>query len=468
VSIKDEKIIYTYINDGSAVADKENLLPAYTGTVVDFERDLSEKNHIDVALNEECEDASVFENKYIYVENNLSDNGSYRIESAEKIANGVRLNIGDTTLIASYADDDDFSKGYNYNIKEGNVFTIPMSYEDDNAPVFDNVSENLTTSAGSTISVTVNAESPLGEDLSYSAVRLPRGASFNEGNRTLTWKPDASQIGNNVVSIDAIDASGRESRITFGITVYGSTTSKPEKDSSGDSGENTGSSGGGGGGGATPIPEKPDEDTNTDKTDTSGESGEQGGNTDNTSTENNVLRFTDLASHAWAENAINTLAADGVIKGTSESTFSPASNITRADFALLLVRAFKLTSDNTENFADVRSTDYFASELAVARNTGIINGIGENRFAPRNTITRQDMMVIVYRALQKRGVVFGIYDEPQYSDFATVTSYAKESVTALIGAGLVNGKNGFIVPNDYTTRAEVAVLIKRILDYVKQ
>ncbi|MBR2181688.1 MAG: heparinase II/III family protein, partial [Oscillospiraceae bacterium] len=86
VSIKDEKIIYTYINDGSAVADKENLLPAYTGNVVDFERDLSEKNHIDVALNEECEDASVFENKYIYVENNLSDNGSYRIESAEKIA----------------------------------------------------------------------------------------------------------------------------------------------------------------------------------------------------------------------------------------------------------------------------------------------------------------------------------------------------------------------------------------------
>ena len=77
-------------------------------------------------------------------------------------------------------------------------------------------------------------------------------------------------------------------------------------------------------------------------------------------------------------------------------------------------------------------------------------------------------MVIVYRALQKRGVVFGIYDEPQYSDFATVTSYAKESVTALIGAGFVNGKNGFIAPNDYTTRAEVAVLIKRILDYVKQ
>ncbi|MBR2181613.1 MAG: S-layer homology domain-containing protein, partial [Oscillospiraceae bacterium] len=159
------------------------------------------------------------------------------------------------------------------------------------------------------------------------------------------------------------------------------------------------------------------------------------------------------------------LADDGIIKGTSASSFSPASNITRADFALLLVRAFKLTSDNAENFADVDASDYFASELAIARNAGIVGGIGNNKFAPRNSITRQDMMVIAYRALQKLNVGLGIYDEPQYLDFDTVADYAKEAVSALTSAGLVNGKNGFIAPTDYTTRAEVAVLIKRILDY---
>ncbi len=114
------------------------------------------------------------------------------------------------------------------------------------------------------------------------------------------------------------------------------------------------------------------------------------------------VRFVDLASHTWAADAINALADEGIITGTSESTFSPAANITRADFALLLVRAFKLTSENTENFADVAASDYFAAELAIARNTG-----------------------------------------------------------------LINGKSGKIAPNDYTTRAEVAVLIKRILDYIK-
>ncbi|MBQ4544787.1 MAG: S-layer homology domain-containing protein, partial [Oscillospiraceae bacterium] len=184
------------------------------------------------------------------------------------------------------------------------------------------------------------------------------------------------------------------------------------------------------------------------------------------------IRFTDLGNHAWADDAINELAEAGIIKGTSETTFSPANNITRADFALLLVRAFELSSDNTENFADVQSSDYFASELAIARNTGIVGGIGDNKYAPRNTITRQDMMVIVYRALSSTLVGEGLRalpltDEASYPDFDSVADYAKDAVSFLISQGLVNGKNGKIDPAAYTTRAEVAVLIKRILDYVK-
>ncbi|MBQ6902532.1 MAG: S-layer homology domain-containing protein, partial [Oscillospiraceae bacterium] len=183
--------------------------------------------------------------------------------------------------------------------------------------------------------------------------------------------------------------------------------------------------------------------------------------------------FVDLGNHTWAEAAINELAENGIIKGTSDSTFSPANNITRADFAVLLVRAFELKSDNTENFADVTKSDYFASELAIARNCGIVGGIGDNKYAPRNTITRQDMMVIVYRALSSTLVGEGLRalpltDEVLYPDFDTVSPYATDAVSALVGAGLVNGKNGRIAPTDYTTRAEVAVLIKRILDYTAQ
>ena len=185
--------------------------------------------------------------------------------------------------------------------------------------------------------------------------------------------------------------------------------------------------------------------------------------------------FADLGAHAWAADAIGALAEAGIIKGTSENTFSPAENITRADFAILLVRAFNLTSDNTANFADVSANDYFAAELAIARNTGIVGGIGGNKFAPRNAITRQDMMTIVYRAL-KNAKVDGIVapemtDEvalsKTYTDFTLVSDYAKDAVSVLSHMHFVNGKNGRIAPNEYTTRAEVAVLLQRILEYVK-
>ena len=75
-------------------------------------------------------------------------------------------------------------------------------------------------------------------------------------------------------------------------------------------------------------------------------------------------------------------------------------------------------------------------------------------------------MVIVYRALKKLGYELkgGEITAP---DFESVSDYAKEAVSALVANGLVNGKNGLIDPKAYTTRAEVAVLIKRILDYMK-
>ncbi|MBQ9986142.1 MAG: S-layer homology domain-containing protein, partial [Oscillospiraceae bacterium] len=70
------------------------------------------------------------------------------------------------------------------------------------------------------------------------------------------------------------------------------------------------------------------------------------------------------------------------------------------------------------------------------------------------------------RAMQKLGTELKIADV-DYEDFDSVADYAKEAVKALITAGLVNGKSGKIAPTDHTTRAEVAVLIKRILDYKK-
>ena len=473
--------IYSYANDAEILGDKTDMTAKLTGTVTGFTRELALDNYIDIELDEKVEDASIFDGRMINVEFEGAGNAAYWIHSAELSEDGMsaKLDIKNVTLIDSYIDDGDMEAGYNYDIAEGKRFEIALAHEDNHAPIFDAVSDDISTSAGSSISVHVNAKAQFEEEtVTYSARALPRGASFDPATAAISWKPTSSQIGENLVAIDATDGSGRTSTIYFTITVYGSTTGNtttpstpsepttpatptiPSTPSGGGSGS---SGGGGGGGGAVPAPSTPsdDKDDADSSTDNVGD-----GVLDAPQTPATTEKFVDLGSHAWAKDAINALADEGIIKGTSENTFAPSANITRADFAILLVRAFKMTSESEENFADVSANDYFAKELAVARNTGLVGGIGENKFAPRNNITRQDMMVIVYRALvamEKELDTAAI----SAADFANVSDYAKDAVAALVNAGLVNGKNGLVDPMANTTRAEVAVLLSRILDFVK-
>ncbi|MBQ7118801.1 MAG: S-layer homology domain-containing protein [Oscillospiraceae bacterium] len=437
-----EENIYAYVNDGDIIGENQGVA-AYKGTVIDFTEELSFDNSINVKFDGDV-DLSELEDKYIYVENSGSQNGAYKIVGAEQNGENVSLNIGDISLISAFKNTADFSQGYVYNIQKGQSFTIPLSNVYNEAPRFAPVSDKITTSAGSSITIKLNAESPLGENITFAGIVMPRGASIDESTGVITWKPTSSQLGESGFLITARDESGRESSQSFDVTVYGST-------------------GGGGGGGESATTTTPNKSEASDEPETPDTPKVPD------TPEISDVRFIDLGNHAWAEDAINALADEGIIKGTSGTTFSPGNNITRADFAILLVRAFGLSSDNTENFADVLETDYFARELAIARNTGLVGGIGDNKYAPRENITRQDMMVIVYRALAAFEKIEKRNDTQvvPYEDFDSVSDYAKEAVSALISAGLVNGKNGEIAPTDYTTRAEVAVLIKRILDYTK-
>ena len=435
------KTIYTYVHDGDIIGEETELNAEVSGVVSDFTRELSLENYIYVRTDDEFE-AESLKDKYVFIENDGVQNGAYRIYDAEKTEDGIKLNLGTVSVIRSYKDSEDTSLGFVYNIAKGQKVSIPVSNINDGAPVFDTIQKTLSASAGSEISLAIRASSKDGNEIKYIGSVLPRGASIDETTGVITWKPSNSQVGDNHLSIVAVDADGRERTAHFIITVYGSTS-------------------GGGGGGSSMGPATPDEPS------TPGKNEEVIPDVPETPVAPEMMkRFDDLGSHAWAETAINALADAGIIKGTSETTFSPGNNITRADFAVLLVRAFKLASENTENFADVNESDYFAKELAVARNCGIINGMGDNKFAPRNVITRQDMMVIIFRAMQKLGVKLEA-GNIEYADFAEVTDYAKEAVSALVNAGLVNGKNGKIAPLDNTTRAEVAVLINRILEYTK-
>ncbi|RAV05557.1 S-layer homology domain-containing protein [Paenibacillus sp. YN15] len=181
-----------------------------------------------------------------------------------------------------------------------------------------------------------------------------------------------------------------------------------------------------------------------------------------------VKSFTDGGNYPWAEHAIGVLASKGIIEGTSDTQFSPADNISRADFLVLLVRTLGLTADFTGNFSDTSPSDYYYEALGVAKKLGISEGADGDAFHPQAPITRQDLMVLSARALQQAHLIGkqsgGAAELAAFHDAADVASYASESIAAMVEAGIVTGRGDTLAPLDKATRAETAVIMYRIFN----
>ena len=147
-----------------------------------------------------------------------------------------------------------------------------------------------------------------------------------------------------------------------------------------------------------------------------------------------------------------------------DETPAKEGNITRAEFVRAIVKKLNLTAETAGNFSDVLPNEDFANEVAIAKALGIVNGVGNDKFLPNAPITREDMMVIIYRVI--KDTIAEMRNDTQvvpYEDFADVSAYAKEAVSALIAEGIINGRNGLIVPKGYVTYKETEIVISRLL-----
>ena len=171
----------------------------------------------------------------------------------------------------------------------------------------------------------------------------------------------------------------------------------------------------------------------------------------------------------WAVDEIDYLFEHGVINGTSTRIYSPASNIKRGDFMLMLARTYELVElagEFEDNFSDVPEDSYYYDALGAAKKLGIAEGVGDNRFDPEAPITRQDMMVLVDRTLRELGEP--LPDAPLtvldgFADHEQVAGYAEEAVARLVQTGIIKGDDRGINPRGLTTRAEMAVVVYRLI-----
>lgn len=178
----------------------------------------------------------------------------------------------------------------------------------------------------------------------------------------------------------------------------------------------------------------------------------------------NEKSFEDIYGHVY-EDSIKYMAARDVIKG-SYGKFNPDNNIKRADLVLMLMRMLEIkNTESSESFLDVDKSAYYSPELTTAKVRGLINGIGDNMFAPEKNIKRQDVYVIVYRAMEKLGLVETAVAESYadvYDDWNAIDNYAKLAVGYFAAEQVLDSDNT-IRPDDLATRGEVAEFLSNIL-----
>lgn len=182
--------------------------------------------------------------------------------------------------------------------------------------------------------------------------------------------------------------------------------------------------------------------------------------------------FSDLENH-WAQEAVTDMASRIVINGMSDGSFRPDQDITRAEFAAILAGGLGLAPlDGGSSFRDVGPAAWYSGVLHAAHRHELLNGYEDGTFRPMNNITREEAMVAVARTMKLVKLQSSSNDPSveanavlgAYRDAAEVSLWAMQPIAEMLKAGLLSGRGADkLAPHSAITRAEAAVLVRRLL-----
>ncbi|UJF34980.1 S-layer homology domain-containing protein [Paenibacillus hexagrammi] len=177
-----------------------------------------------------------------------------------------------------------------------------------------------------------------------------------------------------------------------------------------------------------------------------------------------TITFSDIIGH-WAQKAIEKAAGLGIVNGYEDGTFHPEGQVTRAEFTAMLLRAVDVPANGgvTLNFTDVDSIPNWGRSLvSEAVNAGIVSGYDDNTFRPNQLISRAEMAVMVMRAA---GIQAEEGSKSSFADTDDIPDWANPLVASAVSEGLIHGRdNNMFVPFDNATRAEAVTMIMSLVD----
>ena len=179
-----------------------------------------------------------------------------------------------------------------------------------------------------------------------------------------------------------------------------------------------------------------------------------------------VLPLTDVEEDKWYYESVKYVYENGLMYGTSETTFAPNDTLTRAMFATILYRANDEPEvEYEETFVDVPEGEWYSDGIIWAYQNGIIYGYGDGIFGTNDNITREQLAAMMYRYGEYMGYDMSEYAElDQYEDADMVSSWAEEAISWAVGANIIYGTSDTTLnPTGQASRAECAAIIMRFI-----
>ncbi|MCI5604796.1 MAG: S-layer homology domain-containing protein, partial [Clostridia bacterium] len=179
--------------------------------------------------------------------------------------------------------------------------------------------------------------------------------------------------------------------------------------------------------------------------------------------------FTDVKENDWFFESVKYVKQNGLMSGTTNTTFAPNEPLTRGMLVTVLYRAEgEPTVDKSNPFSDVDANAYYANAVIWAQQNDIVNGVTENAFAPDDNITREQIAAIMIRYAKYKGYDVSVGENTNilsYTDFDEISEYAISAMKYVVGSGLMKGKTETTInPKDNATRAEIAAILQRFIE----
>ena len=181
----------------------------------------------------------------------------------------------------------------------------------------------------------------------------------------------------------------------------------------------------------------------------------------------NVTEFSDIQPSDWYNDAVTYVCENGLMNGTSGTTFSPNDTTSRGMIVTILYRLAGSPPMPESNwgypYADVDANAYYSTPVYWARMNSLVTGYSDTQFGPNDAITREQLTAILYRYADSLGLDIdtGFIPDKYYdfSDYQTVSRYASKAMNWCVNKGIVNGSDNKLNPQGTATRAEVATML---------